>query len=123
MSLCACSGTSTNAAGSTGSSNSTQVASSTGSDKGTTVGGVPITSIPDAMCVFVDRENLKLASVTPAAAAKAKFASDYKDWVKKDKDRKVTKTEFDGITKAHCPKVRSRLLHTVSGKTLIGLIS
>jgi flagellar basal body L-ring protein FlgH len=88
------------------------------------VDGVTAASIPDQICIFLDRERLALEPVSAAAKRQAKFASEFKAWVAQDKDRKLKKdSEFDTISTSHCPKVRTRILSTLGSQTLSSALS
>jgi hypothetical protein len=88
------------------------------------VDGVGGASIPDQLCVFLDRERLALEPLEPGASMRATFVGEFNTWVSKDNDRKIKKTsELDAISTSHCPKVRTRILSTLDSKTLSAVLS
>jgi hypothetical protein len=137
--LCACGGSTsstdpthaaalaTGSAGSTGSAAATGPAASAGSAAASSdgmsaqdaAGGLSPTSIPDQVCIFLSEEIIKLSRSSSAVMARANLGGHYKTWQAADKNRKFAEnSELDAIGKAHCPKVRARILDVVHSSTL-----
>jgi hypothetical protein len=94
-------------------------AANTSLDPKATKAGDAAGSIPDQLCVFLDREHQMASDAGTPAKARARVSTDFKAWQEHDKNLAFGQAaELDAITKSQCPKVRARILDLMKSTDL-----